>query len=90
LGANYQLTVTASGRTRHEDISPRLLPWASKPWHNIQESVALIEEHWVECLHNNTEPQTSGRDNLKTFALVEAVYQSAKESRTVHLNELPG
>jgi D-apiose dehydrogenase len=90
LGANYQLTVTASGRTRHEDISPRLLPWASKPWHNIQESVALIEEHWVECLHNNTEPQTSGRDNLKTFALVEAVYHSAEENRTVRLSELLG
>jgi D-apiose dehydrogenase len=88
LGAHYQLTVTASGNTRHVDVSPPLLPWSSRPWHNIQESVALIEQHWVDCLNNGLEPQTSGRDNLKTFALVEAVYQSTHEQRTVHLSEL--
>ncbi len=90
LGPNYQLTITAAGKTHHSDVSPPLLPWASRPWHNIQESVALIEQHWVDCLNSKREPQTSGRDNLKTFALVEAVYQSAKENRTVHLSELMG
>jgi D-apiose dehydrogenase len=90
LGANYQLTVTASGKTRHADVSPPVLPWASKPWHNIQESVALIEQHWVDCLKAKREAETSGRDNLKTFALVEAVYQSAQENRIVHLHELLG
>lgn len=90
LGADYRLTVTAAGKTRHVDVAPPLLPWASRPWHNIQESVSLIQQHWVECLARKQEPQTSGRDNLKTFALVEAVYQSAKESRTVHLGELLG
>ncbi len=88
LGANYQMTVTASGKTRHVDVSPPLLPWASRPWHNIQESVALIQQHWVDCLDQKREPQTSGRDNLKTFALVEAVYLSAREGRTVHMSEL--
>lgn len=88
LGANYQLTVTASGKTRHVDVSPPLLPWASRPWHNIQESVALIQQHWVDCLKDKREPETSGRDNLKTFALVEAVYLAAREGRTVRLGEL--
>jgi D-apiose dehydrogenase len=90
LGAGYQLQITASGSTRRMDVSPPLLPWASRPWHNIQESVALVQQHWVHCLATKSEPQTSGRDNLKTFALVEAVYQSARDSRTVHLNELLG
>jgi D-apiose dehydrogenase len=88
LNANYQLTVTTSGRTTQTDVSPPLLPWASRPWHNIQESVALIEQHWVDCLDEGRAPQTSGRDNLKTFALVEAVYQSAAQARMVSLNEL--
>jgi D-apiose dehydrogenase len=88
LGAGYQLQITSSGSTRRMDVSPPLLPWASRPWHNIQESVALIQQHWVHCLATKSEPQTSGRDNLKTFALVEAVYQSARDSRTVHLSEL--
>jgi predicted dehydrogenase len=90
LGANYKLTVTTGGKTRHADVSPPLLHWASRPWHNIQESVALIEQHWVKCLRTKTDPQTSGRDNLKTFALVEAVYQSAHDRRTVHISELLG
>ena len=88
LGQGYRLTVTSDKGTRHEDVSPLLLPWASKPWHNIQESVALIEQHWVDCLEGGREPQTSGRDNLKTFALVEAVYQSASSGQTVQLKSL--
>jgi D-apiose dehydrogenase len=88
LGADYQLTITAHGSTICKDLSPLLLPWASKPWHNIQESVALIQQHWVDCLRTKTEPQTSGRDNLQTFALVEAVYQSAATGQTVSLESL--
>jgi predicted dehydrogenase len=85
LGADYRLTVTARGTTRQEDVSPPLLSWASKPWHNIQESVALIQQHWVDCLRQGLEPQTSGRDNLQTFALVEAVYRSAETGETIRL-----
>jgi predicted dehydrogenase len=60
------------------DLSPPLLPWASRPWHNIQESVQAIQQHWVDCLGAGREPATSGRDNMKTLALVEAAYKSAK------------
>jgi D-apiose dehydrogenase len=88
LGADYQLTITANGSTIRKDVSPLLLSWASKPWHNIQESVALIQQHWVDCLRSKTTPQTSGSDNLKTFALVEAVYQSAATGQTVSLESL--
>jgi D-apiose dehydrogenase len=88
LGQGYQMTVTNRAGTTHTDVSPPLLPWASKPWHNIQESVALIQQHWVDCLHSKTEPATSGRDNLLTLALVEAVYQSAATKKTVTISEL--
>lgn len=88
LGANYQLTVTSHGRTVKSDVSPPLLPWASRPWHNIQESVLLIQQHWVDCLQSGKEPQTSGRDNLKTFALVEGAYESARSGQTVAVESL--
>ncbi|KAB0676883.1 Gfo/Idh/MocA family protein [Aureimonas leprariae] len=91
LGANYRLTVTNGEGSRHEDVSPLLLPWATRPWHNIQESVAAIQAHWVDCLRNGREPDTSGRDNLKTLALVEAAYRSAAEGgRTLDPAELRG
>jgi predicted dehydrogenase len=35
------------------------------------------------ALENNTEPAISGRDNLKTMALVDAAYQSAADSRLI-------
>ena len=69
---------------------PNLLPWALRPWHNIQESVALIEKHWAERLAEGREPDTSGHDNLKTFALVDAAYLSAENGQTVELRTLLG
>ena len=83
LGAGYRLTVATRSGSRHADASPPLLPWASRPWHTIQESVAAIQAHWVDCLRSGREPETSGRDNLKTLALVEATYASAASGSVV-------
>jgi D-apiose dehydrogenase len=83
LRQGYQLSVTTRLATTHADVSPPLLPWAVKPWHNIQESVSIIQQHWVDCLRKGREPHTSGRDNLHTLALVEAVYESAGTGETV-------
>ena len=71
---------------RFGDGAPPLLPWAERPWHNIQESVLNILRHFVDCLRRGAEPETSGADNLKTLALVHAAYASAAQgSRTVTL-----
>ena len=37
------------------------------------------------ALENGTQPPISGRDNLKTMALVDAAYQSAREHRAISL-----
>ena len=88
LGKDYRLTVQGPDGTAQSIVAPNLLPWASRPWHNIQESVALIQKHWIERLAAGREPDTSGRDNLKTFALVEAAYLSAERGETVALADL--
>jgi len=90
LSQSYRLTVHSPDGTETSDVSPPILAWASQPWHNIQESVALIQQHWTDCLKAGREPDTSGADNLKTFALVEAAYLSAAEGRTVALSEVLG
>ena len=87
LDAGYQLSVTGK-ETHSVDVSPPVLPWAEKPWHNIQESVLTIQQHFVDCVSKGRAPQTSGADNLQTLALVEAAYLSAAEGRTVRLSEL--
>ncbi|RWC94550.1 MAG: Gfo/Idh/MocA family oxidoreductase [Mesorhizobium sp.] len=88
LAQGYKLTVTGKSGTVVSEVSPPLLSWASRPWHNIQESVVAIQQHWVDCLATGKEPATSGADNLKTFALVEAAYAGAASREPVHLDAL--
>jgi predicted dehydrogenase len=83
LGQGYQLIVTGPHGTERRDVAPGLLPWASRPWHGVQESVLATQRHWIECLRSGAEPATSGADNLKTFALCEAAYASAATGDTV-------
>jgi predicted dehydrogenase len=77
LDPGYRLTVHAAGETRVIDAAPPLLSWAEPPWHNIQESVFAIQQHFVDCLREGRAPETSGDDNLRTLALVYAAYDSA-------------
>jgi predicted dehydrogenase len=88
LSQGYEMLVTGKQGSETQDVSPRLLPWATRPWHNIQESVQAIQQHWVDCLRQGREPATSGRDNLKTLALVEAAYRSASTGQTIEMSAI--
>ncbi|TDH34883.1 Gfo/Idh/MocA family oxidoreductase [Pseudohoeflea suaedae] len=88
LDADYRLTIQAAGENETRDVAPPVLSWAERPWHNIQESVAIIEQHFIDCLREGRVPETSGADNLNTLALVEAAYLSAADGRTVRLEEV--
>ena len=81
---NYTLEIH-HGRdsTRTLRREPPLHAWAERPWFNIQDSVVNIQAHWVECLRDGHEPQTSGSDNLRTLQLVEAAYASAAAGQAV-------
>jgi D-apiose dehydrogenase len=85
LDQGYQMVVTSPRGVETRSVAPTLLPWATRPWHNIQESVFTIQSHWIECLRQRQEPATSGRDNLKTFALVKAAYRSAATGQPIDL-----
>ncbi|MFS8049461.1 Gfo/Idh/MocA family protein [Rhizobium sp. BR 314] len=88
LSQGYRLEVTGPDGVAISDVSPQLLSWASRPWHNIQESVLAIQQDWADRLADGTETSTSGVDNLKTLALVEAAYDSAASGRTVDIGAL--
>ena len=87
LDAGYKLSVHAKTESL-KDVSPPLLPWGEKPWHNIQESVLSIQQHFVDCIERGVDPHTSGADNLKTLALVEAAYESAERGATINLSDV--
>ena len=83
MGRDFVLDVTSNGVTRREHGGSPPLPWTSEPWHTAQESVLNTQAHFIECLEHGREPATSGRDNLRTYALVRAAYQSAETHRAV-------
>jgi predicted dehydrogenase len=54
------------------------------------ESRAAAQRHFVTCLDSGAEFETSGRETLKTMALVWSCYQSAEEGRTLRPYEVRG
>ena len=83
LHEDFRLVVTSGGAAREEQAGSPLLPWTSEPWHIAQESVLLTQRHIVDALRAGREPETTGEDNLRTFALVEAAYEAAATGRAV-------
>ena len=78
LSPGYRLSVFSNGEASETDVSPTMLPWSTPPWHGTQESVLRVQQHWVQCLQERREPETSGADSLKTYGLVFAAYESAR------------
>jgi D-apiose dehydrogenase len=83
LSPGLELKVRSDGQTTTRSLRTPTLPWTAEPWHVAQESVLNTQRHWVESLRAGREPETSGRDNLKTYALAEAAYESASTHRAV-------
>lgn len=50
--------------------------WTSVPWNGIQDSVATLQRHWVDCLLTGRTPETSGLDTLRTMELTLGAYES--------------
>ena len=64
--------------------------WLSPRWKEVwfPDAFAGTMAQLLCALEDKTEPEISGRDNLKTMALVDACYLSAKEHRAVELREI--
>ena len=83
LAADYRLTIhRRDGGTEVREAPPPPLAWADGPAHLIQASVLAFQRDAVAALAAGRLPETHGADNLKTFALVQAVYRSAEGPMT--------
>jgi predicted dehydrogenase len=81
LGHDFLITLTNEAGVSHRHASPAPLDWADLMLHHIQESVVRIQQHWVTCLREGWQPETSGLDNLRTLELVEACYRAAESQQ---------
>lgn len=78
-----RMRVTSNGTTSEQDIGSPLRSWTSDRWHVAQEGAFVACRHFLDCLQRGVPAETSGRDNLKTYALVDAAYRAAVEHRAV-------
>ena len=83
LSQNQTMSVTSGGVTETHSVGSPLLSWMHDPWHVSQEAVLQANAHFLEAFRNGRDADTSGADNLKTFALVEAAYEAAETNRSV-------
>ncbi len=77
------LTLTSQGSSHKESVGAPLLSWTAHPWHVSQEGAYAACRHFLHCIQNGLPAETSGIDNLKTYALVEAAYRAATEAQAV-------
>lgn len=83
IDGGFRLSLTAKSTVVTRDVSPPPLAWADPALHVVQDSVVRTCAHILAAVREGREASISGRDNLKTFALVEAAYRSAEEHRAV-------
>ncbi len=83
LKPGYRMEVTVDGKLDATEIEIPLLHWAKPPWHMVEESVFRTCAHFLECVQQGRDAATSGRDNLKTYAVCEGAYESAATGRAV-------
>lgn len=83
LTKGEKVIVTTQGLSFEDQVGGPLLHWTSRPWHVSQEAVLHTNRHMFERARDGIPADTSGEDNLKTYALVEAAYESARTHRAV-------
>jgi predicted dehydrogenase len=83
LDRDFRLSLTSHGRHEVRDVSPPPLAWADPGLHVVQESVLQTCRHMLGAVSGGSPAATSGEDNLRTFALVEAAYRAAEEHRSI-------
>jgi predicted dehydrogenase len=83
MNPDFRMVVTTDGKTTERIVDSPLLSWTEHPWHIAQESVLLTQRAIIDAWRQKRPAETSGEDNLKTFALVEAAYEAAETHKAV-------
>ena len=83
VGFDFKMTVIADGKIETVDIGSPLRPWTSDRWHVVQEGAFNACQHFLQTSRNGIEAETSGANNLKSYALVDAAYRAAAEHRAI-------
>ena len=86
LGPDYWLRVTTKRGTQSRRCAPPFYAWADPRYALVHSSIVACHTDLLSSLRNNTKPETSADDNLKTLRLVHSAYESAAKGQAVQLS----
>jgi predicted dehydrogenase len=85
LAPDYWVRVTTKLGTQSRRCPPPVYAWADPRYALVHSSIAACHTDLLNALRNNTTPETSAEDNLKSLRLVHAAYESAANGQAVRL-----
>jgi len=74
---------TAEGTTTAERISPPMYPWADPAYALVHSSIVDANRNFLHALQGIAPAETTGKDYLKTMAIVFKAYESAHRNAVV-------
>lgn len=83
VGLDFRMKVIVGDRIEETDIGSPLRSWTSDRWHVVQEGAFNACQHFLRTSRAGIEAETSGANNLRSYALVDAAYRAAGEHRAV-------
>lgn len=83
VGGDLMLQISRNETVTSIDTSVGLRDWAKRPWHVVQDSVYRTCEQILDSFRAGVPAETSAADNLKTYALCEAAYESVRRGAKV-------
>ena len=85
LAPDYWVRVTTKLGTQSRRCPPPVYAWADPRYALVHSSIVACHTDLLNALRNNTTPETSAEDNLKSLRLVHAAYESAANGKVVPL-----
>lgn len=76
----FRLQIVTPAGVESRTVEVNRWSWASERGLIVQDSVVRIQQHWVDCLRADREPETNAADNMRTLALTLGAYQAAAEN----------
>jgi len=85
LAPDYWILITTDRGTETRRCPPPEFGWADPRYAVVHSSIVACNHDLLSALQNGTTPETIAHDNLKTLKLVQAAYDSARESKPVEV-----
>jgi len=85
LAPDYWIRITTERGTETRRCPPPEYSWADPRYALVHASIVACNRDLLNGLQNGTAPETNAEDNLKTLKLVQAAYDSVRESKAMEV-----